>query len=418
MRVTKQQEKQLVDAIEVIWDRARDESRHLTEAEHVQVKALTSEVEEIQGQRDINEQIKALGSRGAFRGLGESDAGGPGDLFVKSEQWRRLADPGSRGQRWSTGVVEVGGGWMTKGTLLEGAGAPGSGTGGGFLTSPTVVPGVVSKLFQRLTVADLLPSQQVTTNTIRYIVEGTATSGAAGVAEGGDKPQSTLGYSTVDEPVKKIATTLIVSDEMLDDGGVSIQQYLNSRLSLFVETEQDRQLLRGAGTNELYGLMASARGINYYGGGTAVGNKAVQIFKALNGTRGSSFLEPDAIIMHPTDWEAIRLLTDTAGQFFGGGPFQGPYGNGTQFQASGYATGANDSLWGKPVILNSTVGAGTAVLGSFGQGAMLGRRTGLTVEATNSHDDLFTKNLVAIRAELRVGLCVYRPSAFTEVRLA
>jgi len=28
--------------------------------------------------------------------------------------------------------------------------------------------------------------------------------------------------------------------------------------------------------------------------------------------------------MHPDDWRDIRLLTDTAGQYFGGGPFQGP----------------------------------------------------------------------------------------------
>ena len=57
--------------------------------------------------------------------------------------------------------------------------------------------------------------------------------------------------------------------------------------------------------------------------------------------RGSAFVEPDWIVMNPSDWQDIRLLTDTAGQFFGGGPFQGPYGNGTNLAASGQVTGAH-----------------------------------------------------------------------------
>jgi hypothetical protein len=37
---------------------------------------------------------------------------------------------------------------------------------------------------------------------------------------------------------------------------------------------------------------------------------------------------------------------------------------------------------------------------------------GLRVEASNSHQDFFIKNLVAIRAEERLALAVYRPAAF------
>jgi HK97 family phage major capsid protein len=65
------------------------------------------------------------------------------------------------------------------------------------------------------------------------------------------------------EPIKQIATLLPVSDEMLEDVP-SIQAYLNSRLTLFVRVEEERHLLRGAGTNELVGLMNASRGINTY----------------------------------------------------------------------------------------------------------------------------------------------------------
>jgi hypothetical protein len=39
----------------------------------------------------------------------------------------------------------------------------------------------------------------------------------------------------------------------------------------------------------------------------------------------------------------------------------------------------------------------------------------VSVEATNSHDTYFIKNLSMLRAEERLGLGVFRPSAFTAV---
>jgi HK97 family phage major capsid protein len=267
-----------------------------------------------------------------------------------------------------------------KGTLLEG---PGGGGGAIAATVPQVVPGVVDRLFQRLTVADLMLSGQASTNSIRYVVEGTATSGAAGVAEAGTKPESSVGLTVTDEPIKKIATMLPVSEEMLEDAP-AIQSYINGRLTLFVKIEEERQLIRGT---------------------------------AMNGMRGSAFVEPDWTVMNPADWEAIRLLTDSAGQFYGGGPFQGQYGNGSNLDASNQLVAATDSVWNKPVYVTSAIGAGTAIVGSR-QSAQVWRRGSLSVDASNSHANFFAINLVAIRAEERLGLAVYRPAGFVEVRLS
>jgi HK97 family phage major capsid protein len=337
-----------------------------------------------------------------------------GEMFVDSEGYKsainQYRESGGRiRQGFSTGAVAL----EAKGTLLEGAGG-----GGGPLAAPVpqVIPGVVDKLFQPLTFADLLLSGQATVNSLRYVVEGTATSGAAGVAEGGTKPQSTLGLTTTDEPIKKIATSLKISDEMIEDAP-AIQSYINGRLTLFVRIEEERQLIRGtSGGNEVQGLLTS-RSVPVYAGGTAVGNRAVQTFKAMNGLRGSAFLEPEWIVMHPTDWEAIRLLTDTAGQFYGGGPLQGQYGNSGMVGASGQISGAQDYIWGKPVYVTGIVGAGTAIVGTRSS-AQVWRKGGMSVEVTNANEDDFLKNLLAIRAEERLGLAVYRPTGFVEVRLS
>jgi HK97 family phage major capsid protein len=116
--------------------------------------------------------------------------------------------------------------------------------------------------------------------------------------------------------------------------------------------------------------------------------------------------------MHPTNWLSSRLLRDgtggTVGQYYCGGPFS--YG-GAQSPIGVFL----DSMWGKPVVLSTVVGAGTALVGSFGQGAHIWRRGGVSVEASNSHSDFFAKDLTMIRAEQREALGVYRLSAFTAV---
>ena len=85
----------------------------------------------------------------------------------------------------------------------------------------------------------------------------------------------------------------------------------------------------------------------------------------------------------------------TAGNFYGAGPF-GPSGN----NAGGPGL-FGESLWSTRVVLSTLVGSGTALVGNFGQAAHIWRRSGVTIEATNSHSDLFVKNISMLRAEER-----------------
>jgi len=423
-----------IEQYKAIYKKADDEDRDPTTDERLEIEQHLKAIEVLKTEKEeAEENIKTLqGVEDIGRSLGPAvptievksepldrwhqnvAVKTLGEEFTDSAQFKAAVQmyrqSGDRlPQGWSTGVVELG----MKGTLLEGAGG-----GGGALaaTVPQVVGGVVEKLFQRLTFADLVLSGQASTNSLRYVVEGTATSGAAGVPEAGSKPESTLGLTVTDEPIKKIATMLPVSSEMIEDAP-AIQSYINGRLTLFVKIEEERQLFRGtSGGNEVQGILTS-RNVPVYTAGTT-DNKAVQMFKAMNSMRGSAFVEPDWMIIHPTDWQIMRLLTDTAGQLMGGGPFQGPYGNGANFDASNQLVAASDTLWNKPVYVTGAIGgAGTALIGTRA-GAQVWRRGGISVEATNSHSTWFQLNLLAIRAEERLGLAVYRPGAYVEARLA
>ena len=338
----------------------------------------------------------------------------PGARFVGSEAYKSLFAPGrSRPQQWSTGPIPITDGppmMQLKGTLVESAG------GNPWVATPQVVPGAVVALFQPLAAETVLSAGVATGSTVRYIVEGTATSAAAGVLEGGSKPESTIGFTYADEPIRKVATFLPLSDEMIEDAP-SIQGFVNQQLMSFVNIEVERQLLRGTASGaEIQGLL-TGRSVPVYSGGTAAGNKAEQLFKAMNSMRGSAYIEPDWVLINPSDYEAIRLLKDDSGQLYGGGPFFGPYGNSGPAAASGQITGAVDSLWSKPCYVTSSLGSGTAVIGTRA-GAAVWSRGGISVEATNAHSDFFQRDLVAIRSERRLGLAVYRSKAFVECRLS
>jgi HK97 family phage major capsid protein len=66
-------------------------------------------------------------------------------------------------------------------------------------------------------------------------------------------------------------------------------------------------------------------------------------------------------------------------------------------------------------VVTTAISAGTALVGAFQIGAQIFRRQGISVDMTNSNEDDFRKNLVAIRAEERLALAVYRPLAFCTV---
>jgi HK97 family phage major capsid protein len=331
--------------IQKLWDRADKEGRPLSTDERFQIEQLVERVEQAKA---IEDQLAPFDTGVSFnRGIGEPTHGqGLGDQFIESKGYKSIQDAASRGQNWSTGAVEL----ETKGTLLT---SPGTA-----ITPAGYTPGIVQTLFQRPYLADLIPTSQAPGNPVRFVSESTATNAAAAVAEAGLKPESTLAFSETSEPVRKVATFLPISDELLEDAP-QIQSYLNSRLSLFVQQQEEVQLLLGSGVApSLQGLVGTGRTIGTYARGTTDSN-AVAVFKAANGVRGSSFLDPDTVVIHPTNWQAIRLATDSAGQFLDGGPSLGAYGNANSTSANQFSAA---SLWGLRVVVTSATTVGTALV--------------------------------------------------------
>lgn len=256
---------------------------------------------------------------------------------------------------------------------------------------------------QRLTIRDLLAVGQTTMNSIPYIAETSFTNGADMVAEEGEKPEATLATEDRTAPVKKIAVLIKVTDEMFADFPM-MRDYVDSRLRFMVLAKEEQQLLNGTGVgSQITGILQTSGIQTQAKGGDT---NADAIHKAITKIRATGFYEPDAIVIHPTDWQLLRLAKDTANQYYGGGPFTGPYGNGGI---------AGETYWGLKVVVTTAIAAGTALVGAFKLGAQIWQREGVKVETFTQNEDDVNFNRVTVRVEERLGLTVYRPLAFCTV---
>jgi len=65
--------------------------------------------------------------------------------------------------------------------------------------------------------------------------------------------------------------------------------------------------------------------------------------------------------------------------------------------------------------VSASLAAAAGLVGSFRRGGAIYRRGTYRMDLTNSHSDFFVKNLVAIRAEIRELLAVFKPKGFASV---
>lgn len=252
------------------------------------------------------------------------------------------------------------------------------------------------------TVIDMVGTSQTTANSLDYYEETTVVAQAAVVAEGASKPEGTEAYTLRTVPIVKIAVWIPITKEALDDVPF-LESQIRGRLAYNVQRVEETQVLTGSGAvgpPQLIRGLYNASGIQTQAKGADPTPDAV--FKAMQlvrGAAGSGFMEPDGIVMHPNDWTDIKLLRTVDGIYLWGAPSQeGP-----------------DRLWGLPVRQTTGATQNTALVGAFAAGAEVYRREGITITASTEHASYFIENKVALLAESRLGLAIWRPTAFATV---
>lgn len=250
---------------------------------------------------------------------------------------------------------------------------------------------------ERRTTADMLMQGTIDRGTLEYYEETTFTNAAAAVAEGVAKPEAAVNWTLRTESISKVAAWIPATSEALMD--VSwLMSTLQNRLVFMVRRQEEAQILNGTGVApNLLGIM-NRSGVQTQAKGTDPTPDA--ILKATNLIRVNAFYEPDGLVIHPLAMQNIRLLRTADGIYIFGSPSD-PY--------------SALRLWGMEVRETTAQTQATALVGAFGTAGQVFRRTGIAVTVSSEHSTFFIENKVAILAEERLGLAVYRAAAFATV---
>lgn len=257
-------------------------------------------------------------------------------------------------------------------------------------------PDIVPSAQLRITVSDLMASGTTDSNTLEYYEETTFTNAAAETAENTAKPESTIDFTLRTDTVRKIATWIPISDEALNDNA-QLRSYVENRLLYMVRQREESQLLVGNGTPPNIQGILNRSGIQTQAKGADPTPDA--FFKAFTKVQTTGDADPDGFVIHPDDWQDVRLLRTADGLYIFGNP--------------------NDEvqvrMWGYPGRVTTGITSGTGLVGAFRTYAQVFRRDGLRVVASTEHASYFIENKVALLAETRLALAVYRPAAFCTV---
>lgn len=258
-------------------------------------------------------------------------------------------------------------------------------------TTPQYQPGVVAGAFRPLTINDVLPQYQTSTDLVVLTREASFTNNAAPQTEGAAKAQSAITFNKYNVPVETVAHWLKVSKQLMADAP-AVVSYIENRLRFGVDAKVDDQLLNGNGTSpNISGLLDSG---NYTVYTPTSGDTLIDAINRAKYQLWAIGYIPDAVIVNPADWGGQEVAKGTDGHYLYGMP--------------GMVSGMNP--FGVRVVISPQMPAGQFLIGKFAQATGVWNRESTVVEMGYENDD-FTKNLVTLRAERRLGLEVSVPAA-------
>lgn len=271
---------------------------------------------------------------------------------------------------------------------------------GANVIEPMRLPEIARTVEQdRLQLRDVIDVGTTTAAAVRYL-RSTYTRAAATVAQGATKPEATIALESLLAAVRKIAVWLPVDDEQLADLP-ELSRLIDVELLYDLGKLLEELIMYGSGTGEEFLGICNDPDVplaREEGGDTLI-DVARRMITDVRVNR----YDPNAIVVHPLDWEAIVLEK----------------GSDNRYLFLIVQDGVSQRLHGLPVIetvatedfAGVTTEERNMVVGDFRRGATLWDREQANVQVGWINDQ-FTKNQRTILAEARAAFAVRRPLAF------
>lgn len=248
-----------------------------------------------------------------------------------------------------------------------------------------------------LHVLDVLTMRPTTSNTVGFPIIDFAEGSDAGYqeGEGTEKTEAELASFWREASIVTIAVHTTLSKQVMDDAegmADAVQNLLRYKLA----RKTDSQLVSGDGAKfHIHGLMPQATVF------AATVPKAADRIGQAAATMAADGYQPRVAFLNPLDYFAIASERDADGRYVAGG----------------WASPVNSPIYNMQPVLTSTMPVGTALVFDPAV-ATIRLRQAPTVEASRMHNGNFTKNLITILAELRLGLLLQDPAGLLKVSLA
>src|SRR5262245_49152626 len=333
----------------------------------------------------------------------------PGEHFVRSAQYLQAKNTGlltNALNRLEFGVnLPDGTSLLEWKATLASTGA----SGGGSLVPTDVRSTVVDMLLPQVNVLSLIPRLATESDAIEYIQQTGQTLNAGWVAEAtgsamtgtdGRTPDSSLVYANVTAYVRAVAGWLPVTNRLLNDSR-AMPGIVNTQLLGDLEQKVEQGVLSGDGTGENLRGIIGAPNVQTFARGTF--NEVDALFHARTLCRTGSQLAPNAVIMHPADYEQVRLLRENAASATLGQYLMGPPN-----------TLGVPTVFGLPVVESQNIAVNTVIVGNFTQGCAIFDREQASIRVGLINDQLI-RNQQTILAEERLTFVIWRAPAFTTI---
>lgn len=350
-----------------------------------------------EGLKELQSRMLEIEQKGARRpGNDANQQKTIGQIVIESDQFKAA---GSQKGKYEMEAVNVGSFHKAQIVNASGQNQP--------LVPSQRLDGIIAPIQRRLTIRDLLPNNTTSSNLIEFASETLFTNAAGpqggptspvGNGEGELKPESTLTFALSNTPVCLIAHWIPASRQVLSDAS-QLQGYIDGRLRYGLALKEETDLLSGdGGAGVLSGLNFNA---SAFTGGSTNQTALDTLLKAFLQISLQN-MEASGVILHPTDWTNIMMLKDTTGRYL----FSDPHSMETP------------RVWGKDVIATASQTTGQFTAGAFTLAAELFDREDATVRVAEQHSDFFVRNMVAILAEERLALAIYRSAALVKGSLS
>lgn len=376
------------------------------------VKAMNAELDELGGQLETMREAEQAAAKHAQRestvhrppfptgksdGRTQATVKSLGELVAADAKYKAWLDGGMGGKgidfhfpdALPSDFLAKAGSFQTMGakTLME--------TGAGWAPESVRAPGFVEMATRPIEMLDIIPVAQTGQDTIKFMEETTRTHGAAERAEGATFSESTFEFTEQSSPVRKITDSLPVTDEQLEDVAM-VMSYIDTRVPFGIRQRLDAQCWNGDGTPpNLSGILDNAGIQTQAKGADPVPDT---FFKAMTKLYTVGRVMPTHHVMHPTDWEGVRLLRTADGIYIWGSPSE-----------AGVAR-----MWGLPVAMQTIGAAGTGLTGSFMPAWIsLFERRGVTIQVGYTGSQ-FVEGKRTVRGDMRAALALFRPAAFCQ----